>query len=87
MVLDPLFLVLGERTVLDHLGLDGDTGKSLEAEPAIAVEIVFCSDSSHGKGGFNTNTPLTGKVYGRRLATAFREYIRRGSTHRNLVRS
>jgi len=87
VVPDPLLLVLGERTILDHLGLYGDAGESLEPKPTLAVEIVFRFDSSHGKGGFNTNTPLTGKVWGRRSVTFYREYIKQGSTHRNLARS
>ena len=62
MILHPLLLALGEHTILDHLGLDGDTGKSLEAEPTLAVEFVFRPNSSHDEGGFDTDTPLAGKV-------------------------
>jgi len=64
VVLHPLLLVLGEHTILDHLGLDGDTGKSLEAEPTLAVELVFGFDSSNGEGGFDADTPLSGNVCG-----------------------
>ena len=62
MVLYPLFLVLGKHTILDHLGLDGDTSKSLEAEPTLAVELAFGLDSSHGEGGFDADTEFSGKV-------------------------
>lgn len=62
VILHPLLLVLGEHTVLDHLGLNGNTGKSLETEPTLAVELVFGFDSSHDEGGFDADTPLSGKI-------------------------
>ena len=62
MIPDPLFLVLGEHTILNHLVLDGDTSKPLEAEPTVAIELVFGLDSPHDKGGFDADTPFSGKV-------------------------
>jgi len=62
VILHPLLLPLAEHTILDHLGLDRDTCESLEAEPALAVIFVFRPNSSHDEGGFDTDTPLAGKV-------------------------
>lgn len=62
VVLHPLFLVLGEHTIPDHLGLNGDTSKPLEAEPAAPVELVLGLDSPHDEGGFGADAPLSGKV-------------------------
>ena len=62
VVLHPLLLVLSKHTILDHLGLDGDAGESLEAEPALAVELAFGLDSSYGEGRFDADTEFSGKV-------------------------
>jgi hypothetical protein len=62
VILYPLLLVLGEHTILNHLGLDGDTGKPLEAEPAVTVELVFGLDPSDDECGFETDTPLSWRV-------------------------
>lgn len=62
VILHPLLLLLGDHTILDHLGLDGDAGKSLEAEPAVAVELVPGLDSAHSEGGFDPDTPFARKI-------------------------
>jgi hypothetical protein len=64
VILHPLLLVLGKHTILDHLGLDRDTGKSLEAEPGLAIGLAFGLDSAHSEGGFDADTPLSGKIWG-----------------------
>jgi hypothetical protein len=64
VILHPLLLILVEHTVLDHLGLNGDAGKALETEPAIAVELVLGLNSSHGEGGFDADAPISRRVYG-----------------------
>jgi len=62
MILYPLLLVLEKHTTLDHLGLDRYTGESLKAEPTFVVGPGFVLDLSHGEGGFDTDTELSGKV-------------------------
>jgi hypothetical protein len=62
VILHPLFLVLGKHTILNHLGLNGDTSKALEAEPAVAVELVFGLDSPHDESGFDADTKFSGNI-------------------------
>lgn len=70
VILHPLLLVLGKHTILDHLGLNGDTGEPLKTEPALAVKLAFGLDSSHGEGGFYPDTELSRKVWGRVSVTS-----------------
>ena len=59
VILYPLLLIPGKDAILNHLGLNGDTGKPLEAEPTLPVELVFGRDSSDGESGLDTDTPLS----------------------------
>ena len=64
MFLHPLLLFLREHGVLDHLGLDGDTGETLKTEPDVTVELAFGLYFGDCEGGFEADSEFTFGVCG-----------------------
>jgi hypothetical protein len=61
--LEPRLLLLGEHRFLDHLGLDGDVGQALKAEPDVAAELPSRLDTANGKSGLDAHAPLAGIIW------------------------
>jgi hypothetical protein len=56
--LDPAALLLGEEGGLDELGLDGDLGEPLEAEPAVTTELALGVHAADDERALDAYAPV-----------------------------